>query len=332
VRALRHLATLGAIHGDPEGSHQALARAREEAALGSGSRVRADGLRAAALQAAIEQDHHRGIELFAHVLGDPAVSADEPEATAFDLEVLVTVLTVLRKGDEAVASAQWGLRICSEHGEDWNRGYLLCLYGTELWLQGRYDAARDAGRESLSVARSLQHTFGTLSALELLAWVATSTGDVEPAAVLFGALAPLWRAIGAPATGSGQVPLYHEMCRARLVDALGADVYAQAVRRGEQLSLDDAVAYCLGDTARPAKRLAQVRSGSAELTRRELEIAQLVARGLTNQQIAATLVISPRTAEGHVQRILDKLGFSSRARIAPWLADRAVPSKVTGAR
>lgn len=58
------------------------------------------------------------------------------------------------------------------------------------------------------------------------------------------------------------------------------------------------------------------------LTRRETEIARLVSRGLSNKEIASTLVISPRTAEGHVEHILDKLGFSSRTQIATWLNEQ----------
>ncbi|MFE1768269.1 response regulator transcription factor [Streptomyces angustmyceticus] len=54
------------------------------------------------------------------------------------------------------------------------------------------------------------------------------------------------------------------------------------------------------------------------MTPRERQIAQLVSEGLTNKEIATRLVIAPRTAEGHVQRILTKLGFSSRAQIAAW--------------
>jgi DNA-binding NarL/FixJ family response regulator len=49
--------------------------------------------------------------------------------------------------------------------------------------------------------------------------------------------------------------------------------------------------------------------GGGLLTPRELEVAQLVAGGRSNKQIAAELVISQRTAEGHVERILAKLGF-----------------------
>ena len=52
------------------------------------------------------------------------------------------------------------------------------------------------------------------------------------------------------------------------------------------------------------------------LTRREGEIAELVAQGLSNREIASRLVIAQRTVEGHVEHILAKFGFTSRAQIA----------------
>ena len=50
------------------------------------------------------------------------------------------------------------------------------------------------------------------------------------------------------------------------------------------------------------------------------QVAALVAEGLSNRAIAQRLVVSQRTVEGHVARILAKLGFSSRAQIAAWVA------------
>jgi len=55
------------------------------------------------------------------------------------------------------------------------------------------------------------------------------------------------------------------------------------------------------------------------LSPREREVADLVAEGLTNREIAERLVISERTAEGHVEQIRNKLGFHSRAQIAGWV-------------
>ncbi len=322
VRSWGHLATLSAVHGDLEGAHQALLAARDEAAAGSGPRLRADGRRAAALAAALGNRHRHSINLCLGVLGDPSLTADEPESTVLDLEVLVSVLSLLRQHDHAIAAAERALDICAEHQEDWHRGFLLAQLGTGLWLRGSFDAAREAGRESLSVAVALNHTFGVLTALELLAWVAASTADLDRAAMLSGALATLWRSIGAPPTGSGTVPVYHEMCRARLVEEMGADAYELAVRRGGLLGIDEAVGLGLGRPCRRTGRPARAGRGHCGLTHRETEIADLVARGMTNGQIAATLVISPRTAEGHVQRILGKLDLRSRAGIAAWVADR----------
>ncbi|MCB8984499.1 MAG: DUF2791 family P-loop domain-containing protein [Ardenticatenaceae bacterium] len=60
------------------------------------------------------------------------------------------------------------------------------------------------------------------------------------------------------------------------------------------------------------------------LTRRERQVATVVAQGLTNQEIADELVVSIKTVEAHVTRILSKLGFSSRAQIAAWAVDKGL--------
>jgi DNA-binding NarL/FixJ family response regulator len=62
--------------------------------------------------------------------------------------------------------------------------------------------------------------------------------------------------------------------------------------------------------------------GASPLTARETEVAGLVREGLSNAEIAKRLVLSQRTAEGHVENILRKLGFTSRAAIAAWATQR----------
>ena len=57
-----------------------------------------------------------------------------------------------------------------------------------------------------------------------------------------------------------------------------------------------------------------------KLTRREQEVASLVAKGLTNREIASRLFISERTAESHVEQVRGKLGFHSRSQVAAWVA------------
>jgi pimeloyl-ACP methyl ester carboxylesterase/DNA-binding CsgD family transcriptional regulator len=71
----------------------------------------------------------------------------------------------------------------------------------------------------------------------------------------------------------------------------------------------------------PAGTAEPISSGvTAELSRREREVAQLVARGLSNREIAGRLYLSERTIDNHVHHILDKLGFDSRVQVATWLA------------
>jgi non-specific serine/threonine protein kinase len=65
-------------------------------------------------------------------------------------------------------------------------------------------------------------------------------------------------------------------------------------------------------------------AGGAELSRGELEVAELIARGLTNRSIAASLVISEWTVDTHVRHILTKLNLRSRAQVAVWSVGRGV--------
>jgi DNA-binding NarL/FixJ family response regulator len=87
------------------------------------------------------------------------------------------------------------------------------------------------------------------------------------------------------------------------------------------MSTEELVSLALREEAERVPRRKD-RRGITELTRREREIADLVAEGLSNKDIATKLVISQRTAETHVEHILTKLGFTSRAQIAAWAAEQ----------
>ena len=67
--------------------------------------------------------------------------------------------------------------------------------------------------------------------------------------------------------------------------------------------------------------LSEPASSGPRLTGRELEVAGLVAEGLTNQAIASRLSVAPRTAEAHVENIRRKLQVHSRAQIAAWVTE-----------
>jgi non-specific serine/threonine protein kinase len=99
-----------------------------------------------------------------------------------------------------------------------------------------------------------------------------------------------------------------------LVRAKAGTAAARWLAEGRRLSPEQAVALVLANEPDHAP---QPGAGPA-LTRRETEVAALVARGLTNRDIAARLFLSVRTVEVHVDHILTKLGFHTRTRLAAW--------------
>ena len=78
------------------------------------------------------------------------------------------------------------------------------------------------------------------------------------------------------------------------------------------------MALALGKTPGPQTGI-PTNTSSNPLGKREREVADLIAEGLSNKEIASRLFLSERTVETHVYNILNKLGFSSRVSIASWV-------------
>jgi DNA-binding NarL/FixJ family response regulator len=87
---------------------------------------------------------------------------------------------------------------------------------------------------------------------------------------------------------------------------LSADAFAAGFAEGRALSLADAIAEFERWDVKDVSR-------NGELTSRELDVLRLVARGITNQEIAAELVLSERTVHSHLRSTYRKLGVSSRS-------------------
>jgi len=86
------------------------------------------------------------------------------------------------------------------------------------------------------------------------------------------------------------------------------------------MPVEEGVAHALGQSRRPSASGASPERTAKPLTRRERQVAELLAQGLSNRDISAALAISPRTVEGHVDHVLSKLGLSNRAAVADWVA------------
>jgi non-specific serine/threonine protein kinase len=161
------------------------------------------------------------------------------------------------------------------------------------------------------------------SAVEALALIAMSRGSSERSATLLGAGEAIWRSI--PTTILEPYRADHDRTEADARAALGTTQFETAYRAGLEMTRDKVVDYALEVRPSPARAVArQPESLAGPLSRREMEVAALVADGASNAQVAARLFISDRTVESHVASIFNKLGVDSRLQVARWFASTRV--------
>jgi predicted ATPase/DNA-binding CsgD family transcriptional regulator len=216
-------------------------------------------------------------------------------------------------------------------GERWISGYLYLISGIALGqCRGRERASAVALSRALTAKHELGDVVGMAYAVEALAWLAARREQYERTAWLLGAADKLWDRTGHRLSG---VALLEES-RQRTVDAtrkaLGERRFTAAYAHGAGLSLDtvvgDATVDLSGGTTPEAKDGSADQSAVsaiAMLTKREREIAELVASGLSNREIAGRLFISKRTVDAHVEHIFGKLEISSRVQLTVLLRDQA---------
>ncbi|MBC2642603.1 MULTISPECIES: protein kinase domain-containing protein [unclassified Rhodococcus (in: high G+C Gram-positive bacteria)] len=270
-------------------------------------------------------DHADGIVgLFA---GDPtrAASSLQRALTVFrqledDLALRIECLTLLglvyqldKDPDRAIHCYDEVLAITEDHGESVYRSYALWAMAVARFGLGAHNRAVELLEEGLRLARLVDDPVACANCVEVFAWIAGSD-DPKRAGTLMGAAEALGRTAGSAAVFVPDLLAYHEECERTARRILTAHAFDAARQRGSAMDLAAAVSYALGESP-PSP------TGSTLLTKREQQVAELIAEGLTNKAIATRLVISPRTAQGHVEHILTKLGFTSRAQVAAWIVE-----------
>ncbi|MFD4295445.1 ATP-binding protein [Rhodococcus sp. NPDC058532] len=214
----------------------------------------------------------------------------------------------------AIACHEEVLALTAADGESMYRSYSLSMLGLAVWEEGDTPRATQLIEEGMRLTRLVDDPLGLAMCLEILGWIAADRP--ERAATLMGASAWVGEAAGSPTIVIRDLLGHHDRIVRESTDALGQASFDAAFARGRGLSVDAAIAYALGEQAPVGPRAS---APTTKLTRRQREIAELVAQGMTNKAIAQQLVISQRTAEGHVENILTKLGFTTRAQIAGWV-------------
>jgi predicted ATPase/DNA-binding CsgD family transcriptional regulator len=233
-----------------------------------------------------------------------------------------------------------------------------CLAGIG-WVAlatGDLSTAAASLSHSLRLSLDIGQRLGIARGLEAIAALAVASQDPANAVRLEGAAASLRGLVGPVRSASAQARLEGILVLARR--EAGELNAARLLADGERMTVHEAVTCAVtladsiasapagqetrpglaaraGQPVRPARDGTSPAGGSTRragpappaLTAREWQIAALIARGLSNRGIAAELVISPATAARHVANIFGKLGVSSRAQVAAWIAERRPDSR-----
>jgi predicted ATPase/DNA-binding SARP family transcriptional activator/DNA-binding CsgD family transcriptional regulator len=223
--------------------------------------------------------------------------------------------------ERSAALARESLAIYRELGD--KRGASLChidLGFIEL-IRGNHEPAAVLLEESLRVLGGSEDKFCLAYGFFGLAAVAGARAQPRRAARLWGAAEALREEIGVVSLTHLELQAYDYEGRVSAArDLLGDQgAWEAAFDRGRVMSAEEAAEYALSEEVAPVP---ESWPGGGEtddpLTRREREVAALVARGLSNRQIASELHLSERTIGNHVSNILRKLGLASRAQVTAW--------------
>jgi non-specific serine/threonine protein kinase len=221
--------------------------------------------------------------------------------------------------DEGIALATDGLRLSEALGETWQRATLLQFLAVATLHRGEPAESDRYARQCLELKRDLGDLTGMASAIEALASIAMALGSGERTATLLGAADATWRSI--PIAILEPLRADHDRAGADARAAVGNARFEAAHRAGLQMTRDEVVDFALEVRTSAAQRPTAERPFTeGPLSRREMEVAELIADGATNAQVAARLFISERTVESHLASIFNKLGVDSRLQVARWFA------------
>lgn len=320
---------LAVLQGDVDEGRLLLHRSLAATTRLEDSAWRAHGLHGLALAALFWDEPAAARSMFEEALVLHRTGGDL-FGVALALIQLATLHTALGETQRATAYAEECIRLSAQSGEQWCAAMARWTQALVAWREGRTAAVRSYARDVLRLKEPFGDRLGMAMCLEVLAWVAESDQRPEDAVRLLGAVGSALDSVGGGLFRT--LSDGHAQCVARTRAVLGEPTYDRLVSDGATLRFDDAVALALAgegeaDAVRgPASAKATDRP-VARLTTREAEVARLVAQGLTDRQIADELSLARRTAEGHVQRALRKLGFSSRRQLAGWVVEQQVSSR-----
>lgn len=219
----------------------------------------------------------------------------------------------LAAGDRARAKALFEESLAVARRHDLAREAMITLGGLAKveMLEGAHDQAASILRECVATFHVIGDPRGLAWAIEQLGWALAAVGQARQATVLLGVAASLFKRLGTPRPPFPQWQAERERAQAIARARLGGRGFEAAYAEGQTMAVERAVALVLSSDATRQQQ-------GPLLTSRASDVARLVARGLTNRQIAEELMINERTVANHLQRIFSKLGLNGRVQLAAW--------------
>ena len=325
VTALQGVGTATSLHGD-----HAAARRHLEESVTIARELGEPRLLAAALHDLGNAVYEMGDLPLARTYIQESVSLLRRAGEPWQLGSAIVCLAIFAQDegllDEAHARASEALSLYQQAGDRRSVALALAHLGGIALARGDRTTARQRLGESIAIQQELGDPAGIAFVLERFAGLAVAQGRHARAVRLAAAAAALREVAGTPLWPSGQARLDRTLEPARR--ALGEAEAAAAWQDGRVLALPEAIDEALAITDPESESGAcagpSVSSARTVLTSREHEVARLIARGYTNRQIAAELVITEGTAASHIVHILNKLGYSSRSQVAAWVVEQGL--------
>jgi len=225
-------------------------------------------------------------------------------------------LIALTEGDitQAESLAQESLALMREIGIPWFVAFALYVLGRVETQRNDLPAAVSWYQQSLSLTLELGDRYITPYNLLGLADVLAAQGEPTRAAELWGAAEALLEAGGFPVPALDRATYEQGVAAVRV--QLGEPAFASAWATGRAMTPEH-ISVVLQEVSLselvPAAKQQSQPTAPSDLTARELEVLRLLARGLSNAQIAEELVVSHLTVKAHLRSIYSKLGVTSRS-------------------